>query len=308
MLNYNQALPEQTLLQDLQMKEIKPIMKLIVRGKKREFFSAIGKSLNILLPTEANTSTGELQGSFYSLGSEVSQIEQSINFAKQRRETLAKDLEQTLQGKQRELGLMDSDSQRLKELSEALTSIEPTLAREREEVGRVDKSLQDAEKIAATADGDWDSFTQRAAVPRQQVEVQQGRQANAERNLVTLTERLSRIETELEQLGRAGDDQDVDSMSDALQAAQAGVTSVKENLDELKNALGESRVKLETLRQQQDELRRQAQALSGQRASLEALQSDAREENGGQSATDWLGAQGVEKQGVVLDAISVDAG
>ena len=57
MLNYNQALPEKTLSQDLQMKEIKPIMKLIVRGKKREFISAIGKSLNILLPTEANTST-----------------------------------------------------------------------------------------------------------------------------------------------------------------------------------------------------------------------------------------------------------
>jgi len=57
MLNYNQALPNSTLIQDLQMKEIKPIMKLIIRGKKREFMSAIGKSLNILLPTEANTST-----------------------------------------------------------------------------------------------------------------------------------------------------------------------------------------------------------------------------------------------------------
>ncbi len=57
MLSYNQALPEQTSLQDLQMKEIKLIMKLIVRGKKREFISAVGKSLNILLPTEANTST-----------------------------------------------------------------------------------------------------------------------------------------------------------------------------------------------------------------------------------------------------------
>ena len=57
MLNYNQALPKDILIQDLQMKEIKPIMKLIIRGKKREFISAIGKSLNILLPTEANTST-----------------------------------------------------------------------------------------------------------------------------------------------------------------------------------------------------------------------------------------------------------
>ena len=57
MLSYNQALPKDTLIQDLQMKEIKPIMKLMIRGKKREFISAIGKSLNILLPTEANTST-----------------------------------------------------------------------------------------------------------------------------------------------------------------------------------------------------------------------------------------------------------
>ena len=57
MLNYNQALPKDTLIQDLQMKEIKPIMKLIIRGKKREFISAVGKSLNILLPTESNTST-----------------------------------------------------------------------------------------------------------------------------------------------------------------------------------------------------------------------------------------------------------
>ena len=57
MLNYNQALPKDTLIQDLQMKEVKPIMKLVIRGKKREFISAVGKCLNILLPTEANTST-----------------------------------------------------------------------------------------------------------------------------------------------------------------------------------------------------------------------------------------------------------
>ncbi len=57
MLNYNQVLTKDVLLQDLQMKEVKPIMKLVVRGKKREFISAVGKSLNILLPTEPNTST-----------------------------------------------------------------------------------------------------------------------------------------------------------------------------------------------------------------------------------------------------------
>ena len=57
MLNYNQTLPEKRSFQDLQISEITPIMKLIIRGKKREFFSALGKSLNILLPVENNTST-----------------------------------------------------------------------------------------------------------------------------------------------------------------------------------------------------------------------------------------------------------
>ena len=57
MLNYTNALTEEKSYPGLQMKEIKPILKLIIRGRKREFLSAIGKQLNLLLPTEANTSS-----------------------------------------------------------------------------------------------------------------------------------------------------------------------------------------------------------------------------------------------------------
>ena len=57
MLNYAPVLTKKILIQDLQIKEINPIMKLIIRGKEREFVSAVGKSLNILLPNEANTSS-----------------------------------------------------------------------------------------------------------------------------------------------------------------------------------------------------------------------------------------------------------
>ena len=57
MLNYTNAITEEKSYSGLQMKEIKPVMKLVIRGKKREFLSAIGKSLNLLLPTEANTSS-----------------------------------------------------------------------------------------------------------------------------------------------------------------------------------------------------------------------------------------------------------
>ena len=57
MLNYSNVITEKKSYTGLQMYELAPIMKLIIRGKKREFLSAIGKSLNLLLPTEANTSS-----------------------------------------------------------------------------------------------------------------------------------------------------------------------------------------------------------------------------------------------------------
>jgi sarcosine oxidase subunit gamma len=57
MLNYNNPIKETKEYSGFKIKELKPIMKLILRGKKREFLSSVGKSLNMLLPTESNTST-----------------------------------------------------------------------------------------------------------------------------------------------------------------------------------------------------------------------------------------------------------
>jgi sarcosine oxidase, subunit gamma len=57
MLNYNTPIKEDKSYVDLEIKEIKPIMKLIIRGKTKNFITAIGKNLNMILPTEANTST-----------------------------------------------------------------------------------------------------------------------------------------------------------------------------------------------------------------------------------------------------------
>ena len=66
MLNYNTSIKEEKSYPNLEMREIKPIMKLIIRGKTREFISTIGKNLDMLLPTEANTSTsGETLTAFW---------------------------------------------------------------------------------------------------------------------------------------------------------------------------------------------------------------------------------------------------
>jgi sarcosine oxidase subunit gamma len=57
MLNYNLPINNQIEYNDISVKEVSPIMKLNLRGKKREFFTTVGKHLDMILPTEANTSS-----------------------------------------------------------------------------------------------------------------------------------------------------------------------------------------------------------------------------------------------------------
>ena len=57
MLNYNSIIKDEIQQRSVSVKEISPVMKINLRGKKREFLTNVGKNLNIILPTEANTST-----------------------------------------------------------------------------------------------------------------------------------------------------------------------------------------------------------------------------------------------------------
>ena len=57
MLNYNSVVKNEIKQESISVKEISPVIKINLRGKKREFLTNVGKNLNMILPTEANTST-----------------------------------------------------------------------------------------------------------------------------------------------------------------------------------------------------------------------------------------------------------
>ena len=57
MLNYNSVIKNEINQESVSVKEIYPVMKINLRGKKREFLTNVGKNLNMILPTEANTSS-----------------------------------------------------------------------------------------------------------------------------------------------------------------------------------------------------------------------------------------------------------
>ena len=57
MLNYNSVIKNEINQGNISVKEISPVIKINLRGKKRDFLTNVGKNLDMILPTEANTST-----------------------------------------------------------------------------------------------------------------------------------------------------------------------------------------------------------------------------------------------------------
>ncbi len=57
MLNYNSVANNSIRYADLVISEVESVVKINLRGKKRDFITKIGKTLSILPPTESNTSS-----------------------------------------------------------------------------------------------------------------------------------------------------------------------------------------------------------------------------------------------------------
>jgi len=57
MLNYNSVTKDSIKYDNLEISEVKSVVKINLRGKKRDFLTRIGKTLSILPPTESNTSS-----------------------------------------------------------------------------------------------------------------------------------------------------------------------------------------------------------------------------------------------------------
>ena len=282
---------------------------LVEREKHQAAVASVAAEIESLRQqiSESNQVTNDLQGQFYSLGSDISRIEQAIQFARERRESVAKDLEQTLEGKQRELALSTADGQRFEDLAEAIEAIEPTLQREQADAEHCAGQLANAEAAALDAERQWDEFTARAAVPRQQVEVQQGRLSNAERNIATLEQRLLRLGESIESSKPDSDSEQLELLTGQLAQAETMVNTEREAIERLKTSVAEHREQGDTLRAQQDELRREIQMLEGQRASLEALQTNSGDADDG-AIHDWLARRHFGSLKSVVEVISVDEG
>ncbi|MCG7919865.1 MAG: chromosome segregation protein SMC [Candidatus Thiodiazotropha taylori] len=225
--------------------------------------------------TEANDLFNEVQGRFYSLGAEISGLEQAIQFARDTQKQQQQDLEQVEQAFQESEAHRAQDESRLNELNHNLQSEEPQLMEAREDEHKLSEALNQAEQAMQSWQAEWEQFNQQAAEPAQTAQVERTRINHLEQQGSNLERRLQRFDEELSRL----DDSRLLGEIGELESEESGQ---KESVDILHNQLSEMVDQINQQRElnnqqanQLDQARAELQSNKGRQASLEALQQAA---------------------------------
>ncbi len=249
----------------------------------------------------------KVQGTYYSLGAEVSRLEQTIQHQQERGRQLTQDLEQT------RANLAESESH-LGEDREKLVSWESeiaTLSPENQVLQEIEQSsaaaLLEAEEAMHDWQHRWDEFNQHAAEPRQQAEVQQSRIQHLEQVLQRLQERSRQLQEERNGLSPGPDDSETETLGEELAQIEQQMLEQENRGEVLASRVTGTRERSNQLSGELNQVRSSLQQLRGRQASLEALQQAAAEDGAGRLG-EWLQASGLGDKPRLLEQMQVDEG
>jgi chromosome segregation protein len=257
--------------------------------------------------TECSDEFNRVQASFYSLGSEVARIEQTIKHQRDRSEQLHTDLEQTRENLVQSESHLADDRSRLESWDAEIEMLEPELEllQELEQVSG--EALQTAEEAMHQWQQQWDDFNQHAAEPRQQAEVQQSRLQHLEQVLKRIQLRTEQLEQEQTSLSAVPADAELATLGEQLAELELVMEEFEGRGETLVEELSGTRDRSNQLGAELNDVRSRLQQMRGRQASLEALQQAAMDD-GNEAVATWLRSAGLEARPRLLEQLQVEDG
>lgn len=257
--------------------------------------------------TEANDELNKVQGQYYSLGSDITRVEQNIkhqNDLQQRQETDVQQIETSLA----EIRLtLQTDKDAIDGIRQQLETEKPDLETLKNSEAQLDQDFQTSENAMQDWQHGWDEVNRQYSEASQKAQVEKSRIEQIERHIEQLKHRLERIN--VEQLALRGED--IDEQIKDLETNLKGTDKEKENLEQDLTAastlIGETRENIVGDEKKSSENRRKINDCQGRLSSLEALQQSALGKTD-DSVTKWLDHNGLSKQARLAQKIKVDSG
>jgi chromosome segregation protein len=250
---------------------------------------------------------GAIQTRFYEAGSEVTKIEQGIQFARELRQRQRSDLEQAEAQVADLSGVLQRDRGQLEVLSQELSTMVPGLDTAHAEELRTSQALESCEQALAAWQQTWDAHSQAVALGQRETGVERARIEQLDAQQRRLLQQRERQESERTALAEIQPAVALDTLEErarlARDAGQKAATELQELLAEISVTRDRERVEAQTL----NALRTRWQEALGVQVSTEALQQAALGKVSGK-VTEWLKSKSLDRQPRVAQQLRVDRG
>ena len=247
------------------------------------------------------------QATYYTLGSEVTRIEQTIKHQQERGRQLNEDLAQTRETlSQAEVHLGD-DKGKLGRWESEIVDLSPELELLKEVELESAETLSSAEEAMNAWQHQWDEFNQHAAEPRQQAEVQQSRIQHLEQALQRIQNRSRQLDEEKQSLASGPADTEIEALGERAAELELTMAEHESQAEALAEQLVNAREQGGTLSSRLNEVRSSVQQLHGRQASLEALQQAALGDSA-DGVSDWLASRELSDNPRLLEQMDVEDG
>tara|TARA_R110002110_G_scaffold66978_1_gene183043 strand:+ start:138841 stop:142338 length:3498 start_codon:yes stop_codon:yes gene_type:complete len=248
-----------------------------------------------------------VQATYYSLGSEVARIEQTIKHQQERSRQLLDDLEQTRAGLSESESHLAEDRTKLSTWETEIATLLPELEMlQAVEEGSAETLVQ-AEEGMHQWQQQWDEFNQHAAEPRQQTEVQQSRIQHLEQVVQRAQNRIRQLEEEKQGLASGPADVEIETLGEQLAEIELVMAEHENRGESVAVQLTQTRERNGATSDELNQVRSSLQQIRGRQASLEALQQAALDD-GSQAVGEWLQARQIDNKPRLLEQMQVDDG
>lgn len=233
-----------------------------------------------------------VQGELYSLGADIATIEQNIEHARETEHQQRSELDR-LRDTFGELRKQErDDGERLSDSEVALDNLRVSRVDREQTLRQAEQALTAREEELDQWQHDWEDFTQRAAEPAQQQEVERNRIEQLNSRDMGLQQRLARLDEEDQGLLEEEELLDLDAVGAQATEGQRTVHDCGEKMQQVGASIDVSREAIEGVRGQLDVERQRLHEMGGRLESLQELQAAALDTDDERYQA-WLRARGL---------------
>lgn len=253
----------------------------------------------------ANETFNNAQSGFYSVGGEISQLEQKIQHTNERITSIEQEIEQAQQEEAGANQHLQQDKSKLETLITTASTLEPKLQGSRNQSNKAYEFLNEAEQAMQGWQAEWDTFNEASADYSRQEHVGETSLEHLQQDIDYAQQRRKALEEELSSVDEQAMYKIIEEQSVSVKASEEKQAEFTHQLETKRESLLSLRNEAHDLNEKANGQRRAQQKLEGRLSSLEALQQSSFGKDQ-EKISSWLESTGLTDKPRLAQQLEVD--